>query len=279
MTDTIRSRILVITLGIPGQLVVIYFGQVWFALFITVVLMIGAHELQELSRHKESEIFTPLLYVSLGLAVMSALDIIDLTPMHILLLLAPLTFFIELFRKKSNATRNITTTIFGYVWLGLMMGSAVRLRNFEINGYPIGFELTLSMFVTVWVCDSFAYLFGKKYGIKKILPHASPNKSWVGCIAGVIGAVLTMTVFYYAYAFKGGVFFRGHLTLTDALMLALIYGIFGQGGDFAESLIKRDAGIKDTSHFLLGHGGVLDRFDSLMFTTPLAYLYALYFIQ
>ena len=118
-----------------------------------------------------------------------------------------------------------------------------------------------------------AFGFGLKFGKSKILPSISPNKTWVGTIAGLISSLLIMISLYQFN------FFKGLLSIYDILIVGLISGIFGQFGDFAESLLKREAKIKDTSNFLMGHGGILDRFDSLTFAAPITLYYCNYFIQ
>ena len=99
------------------------------------------------------------------------------------------------------------------------------------------------------------------------MPKVSPNKTWVGTVAGLLGSMFLMVVFYQFN------YFSDKLTLLDLLSLGFIGGFFGQLGDFSESLLKREANIKDTSQLLRGHGGILDRFDSLAFAAPIAYIY------
>ena len=149
------------------------------------------------------------------------------------------------------------------------MNYIVVIRNISEEGML----LTFVMFLSVWICDTFAFFFGSKFGKSKILPEVSPKKTWVGTIAGLISSLVLLTGFHhYGY-------FKGLIELKDAVVIALIAGGFGQLGDFAESLLKREAGLKDTSNFLRGHGGILDRFDSLSFAAPLTLLYCNYFIK
>ena len=113
---------------------------------------------------------------------------------------------------------------------------------------------------------------GKQFGKTKILPEVSPNKTWIGTISGLLASILfVVSLFYYNYLPQ-------EFTLTNALILGLISGVFGQLGDFTESLLKREAQIKDSSELLMGHGGILDRFDSLIFAAPITLIYIKYFI-
>jgi phosphatidate cytidylyltransferase len=176
---------------------------------------------------------------------------------------------LEIFRKKETPLFNISILVFSFVWLGLMLGSLSELRNLP----DIGFKITLALFLSVWICDTGAFFFGKKFGKKKILPDVSPKKTWVGTIAGFICSVIFLLILnQFGY-------FPELFTLIDILVLGIIAGLFGQFGDWAESLLKREAGVKDTSNILAGHGGILDRFDSLTFAAPLTLIYCTYFIK
>ena len=111
---------------------------------------------------------------------------------------------------------------------------------------------------------------GTAFGKHKLFPRVSPNKSWEGAIAGFVFAIITMI------AAKATVI--DLLTLYDAVIIGIIVGIIGQMGDLVESLVKRDAGVKDSSAIIPGHGGIFDRFDSLLLTAPVVYLYLSIFV-
>jgi phosphatidate cytidylyltransferase len=134
-------------------------------------------------------------------------------------------------------------------------------------------NLTFALVVSVWACDSAAFIFGTSFGTKKIMPSVSPKKSWVGSISGLIASLIV----FYLFQNQGllGTFFE----LKDAIAIGLICGVIGQLGDFTESMLKRDVGIKDSGSLLAGHGGVLDRFDSLIFAFPSTYLYIHFFMK
>ncbi len=122
----------------------------------------------------------------------------------------------------------------------------------------------ISILVTIWVCDSAAYFVGKSIGKHKMSKLVSPNKTWEGAIAGFMFAV--------AIAVASKYLVLPNLSIKMALGTGVIVGTIGQAGDFVESLFKRDAGVKDSSHLIPGHGGVFDRFDSLLFSAPFIYL-------
>jgi phosphatidate cytidylyltransferase len=117
----------------------------------------------------------------------------------------------------------------------------------------------------IWICDTAAFHFGVALGKHKLFPRVSPNKSWEGSIFGFIFAIATAVAAKYIVL--------DYLSLPQSVVIGCIVGIFGQLGDLIESLLKRDAGVKDSSHIIPGHGGAFDRFDSLLLTAPLVYLY------
>ena len=133
------------------------------------------------------------------------------------------------------------------------------------NAPPYGAYMVIATLVTIWICDSAAYYVGRAMGRNRMAPRISPKKTWEGGVGGAVFAVATMIGFKF--------WLLDFLSLGDAIVLGLIVGILGQVGDLAESHFKRDGGVKDSSQLIPGHGGVFDRFDSLMFVAPLVYLY------
>ena len=126
------------------------------------------------------------------------------------------------------------------------------------------------VFLSVWVCDSAAFIVGTKIGKKKIAPLISPNKTWEGTIAGYIFSVL----FIYFLVTSELLNINDYtFTIYDILIMGSIVGVIGQLGDLFESMIKRKFNVKDSGTLLQGHGGVLDRFDSLLFVIPAFYVY------
>ena len=131
------------------------------------------------------------------------------------------------------------------------IGQAAIDHVYRWGGYTV-----ISIFVMIWICDSAAYYAGSAFGKHKLFPRVSPNKSWEGTFFGFIFAVITAVAAKYIVL--------DYLPLGSAVIIGVIVGSVGQLGDLIESLLKRDAGVKDSSQFIPGHGGVLDRFDSLL---------------
>ncbi len=206
----------------------------------------------------------------------------------LLLLFVPLMLILELFRGKGSPLVNLATTLFGVGYVSFLLGTFVGVRElfrpediplyryFGIAGVAVpedvlytldrwGGLTIMSILASIWICDSAAYYVGSAAGKHKLFERVSPKKSWEGALAGVAAAFASFVGAKYLVL--------PYLSLTDALVCGGIVGVFGQVGDLAESLLKRDAGVKDSSSLIPGHGGALDRFDSLLFVSPLVFFY------
>lgn len=174
----------------------------------------------------------------------------------------------------------------------LLLGSTVLGKNysFEDAAYPIaasfyvgigfnalldarvaGFDKVLLALFIVWATDSGAYLIGRRYGVRRLAPHVSPNKTIEGSLGGIASAVLVTFVFML---FDKNVAAPHHMFVM--LLFTVFFSIAGQFGDLVESAIKRYFGVKDSGKFIPGHGGVLDRFDSMLFVFPLMHFFGLF---
>ena len=276
MSTKKSSRVLVNFIGIPAILVIIFAGDTFyhlplFSVFIMVLLFLAAKEIRTLSESQGGNPPFFLLVLFLLILQINRHPLISWNiPIHLLIIGITLTAMIwEIFRKETRPLLNISILVFAFVWLGLMLGSLATLRN--LSG--IGFKVTFALFLSVWICDTSAFFFGKKFGESKILPNVSPNKTWVGTIAGFISSIIFM------FILDQYDFFNGMISTVDVVAIGIIIGGFGQLGDWAESLLKREAGVKDTSNILRGHGGILDRFDSLTFAAPITLIYCNCFIE
>jgi phosphatidate cytidylyltransferase len=134
---------------------------------------------------------------------------------------------------------------------------------------PDGWIWLIFMLACTWACDTAAYFVGMAFGKRKIAPVLSPKKSLEGAIGGLVGSVLISYLFAYIYPF---------LPIPKMLLLGLLVGLASEVGDLLESSFKRQAGIKDSSMLIPGHGGILDLIDSSLFTAPLVYYFVLLFI-
>ena len=266
MNQLSTNRTLINVIGIPAILFLLWQGGTVFALFIFLVMIIGLDEFYRMNTNERQTPVKVTGYIFTGLMAAYYFWLPAITLLQGLSLLACfiiITLFIEMGRDKLNSTRNMGITVLGIMYVPVLLGSVISLRNLD-TVYSTYF--TVSMVVAIWICDSVAYIFGMKWGQKKIFPRVSPNKSWVGSMAGLVSSF----VVFYGLHVQG---ILPNLTLLDVAVLSIITGFFGQAGDFAESSLKRDVGVKDSGKLLLGHGGVLDRFDSITFASPLTYAY------
>lgn len=235
--------------------------------------LLSFHEFAVMTGHKESYVnyFAGLFAVGV-IIVNGYIRFIDYE--YLLLILLPLLLLMELFRDKDSAILNLGSTLLGIFYIGLFASSLIRIREFYGESqllYQQGGLLIISVLASIWACDSAAFFIGSAIGRHKLFPRVSPNKSWEGAIAGFIFSIAAMVA--------ARSLIIDFLPLHHTILIGLIIGIFGQTGDLIESLLKRDAGVKDSSNIIPGHGGIFDRFDSLLYTAPLIYLYLHYFVQ
>lgn len=169
----------------------------------------------------------------------------------------------------------VGTTLLGVGYAALPLAFAVFLRELpeQMAGMPVsGWSAThLLMFplVVTWLGDTFAYFTGKHLGRRKLIPSVSPKKTVAGSVGGIAGAALGAALFAFLFLGPDAVH---TLPIPIAALLGAVLGAVAQVGDLAESVLKREAGVKDSGTLLPGHGGVLDRFDAIYFTLPLTYL-------
>ena len=182
----------------------------------------------------------------------------------ILTIAATIALMAGVFLKREKDTIvDVSVTILGMIYIGWFFSYFLFIRNLTEHGAYLFF-----LIFTIWAMDIVAYLVGKKFGRHKIAPNISPKKSWEGAIAGFITCIIAADIF------SGFAMING----THAIILGIIIGIVAQLSDLVESVIKRDAGVKDASNVIPGHGGFLDRMDSFILTAPIMYYYVVWAI-
>lgn len=137
--------------------------------------------------------------------------------------------------------------------------------NAFITARADGFTTILYAMLIVWLTDSGAYIFGRQFGKHKLAPKVSPNKTWEGSVLGTVAASIILAIYLHFFPV-------GTLNLVEMVGITIILSIFGQIGDLIESALKRHYGVKDSGKILPGHGGILDRFDSMLVVMPALYL-------
>ena len=176
-----------------------------------------------------------------------------------------LHFIVVFINRKESSLKSVSIITFGFIYIAVPFS----LLNFIVfPGFPTQSVyapfILLGVFFIIWIYDTMAYVFGSLIGKHKIASNISPNKSWEGLVGGSVFAVIM--------AILNAVIFQSE-SMTTWIVLAIIIIIFGTLGDFFESKIKRDLGVKDSGSFLPGHGGLLDRFDSFLFAIPFVYFW------
>jgi len=174
--------------------------------------------------------------------------------------------FTRLELKKAFET--IASTMFGAFYIGFFLAYFIALKS---QGDERGKDLLLLLTFTVWAGDTAAYFVGSAIGRHKLAPTISPKKSWEGAVANLAASILTAHV--------ARLTFIQRIDGMDVLVLGAAISIIGQMGDLFESVLKRGADIKDSGAILPGHGGILDRIDSLIFTAPVLYYYHQVFLK
>jgi phosphatidate cytidylyltransferase len=256
--STLLSRLLI---AIPGLVLVLgaaYLGG-WFLFALAAVgALLALHELYRLARQ-----LRPLVLAGYG-GALGALFGAELGGLGWMVGGFLATFvlafvFAAVSETRQSTTVAVSTTVLGAAWIGLGLGFLLLIRD-----APEGDHLALyAVLLTVFVADTFAYVGGRIAGRHKMTPVVSPGKTWEGFIVGSVAGVLTTWVWLYEEHY-----------LSDgwhAFLLGGVIVISAAMGDLFESLVKRDLGAKDTGRLLLGHGGMLDRVDSLLFAGPAAY--------
>ncbi len=171
-------------------------------------------------------------------------------------------FISELYRKSNNPLENVAVSILGILYIAVPF-SFINLLIFpEAGDYSP--KLLIALFVIIWIYDSFAYLFGITLGKHRLFERISPKKSWEGVIGGTLSVIL-------ATYFLAG--FAPEINRLNWMIISLVVVVSSTFGDLTESLFKRQFELKDSSSFFPGHGGVLDRFDSLLFAVPVVVFY------
>ena len=256
---SLQSRVLVSVIGVPVLVwVVLWAPSVVLLIALCLLAGIGAMELQQcVSGVKRSAM--------VGMSAVCAVFVVGWyydRPEHVsLLFLLQVLIFFGYAIGKAGAVKfdQIMAGLFGSIAIGYSFSAFLRL---EASGIHRAYLLL--PFILSFACDTFAYLVGCSIGKHKLAPKVSPKKSVEGAVGGLLGNVLCGLLF----AFVMDRWFGGSIGYGPMAVLALACGVVAQIGDLSFSLIKREFGIKDYGHLFLAHGGVLDRFDSVLFVTP-----------
>ena len=254
-----------ITAAIASPLVIWLIGwshEYVFDAVIAIVAVLALIEFINLGKNKGYDIPVALC-IAIVVIIMAAFIIDDLSVelgVFAALLFIPASY---VFSRKplEDSLPSSAVAVLATTYVGMLTGSLIRLRN----DFPDGWKLVFFLLLVVWLGDSGAYYFGKSFGKRKLSPRISPKKTVEGLIGGIATSVITAIVIHFTF-FKT-------FPLVHAIIAGVILSFAGVIGDLAESMWKRSADVKDSGTLLPGHGGFLDRFDSILFTAPILYCY------
>ncbi|MBI3004621.1 MAG: phosphatidate cytidylyltransferase [Ignavibacteriales bacterium] len=304
--SSLPTRVAVAALAIPAIILLTLQGGYWFFGLVALISSVSLIEFYKLSERKGAlpliklGVFFGLLvnlafiyerlqldlykfFADMGIRLSMFSQLQFLLVVLLLFILAVL--LTELFRNKESSTLNIALTVFGVLGISVFFGTLIGLREVFPYGFPVykffsvavadtiqleqinrwGGYTVVSLFASIWICDTAAYFGGVSLGRHKLMERVSPGKTWEGAVFGFVFAILTMVLAQKTVL--------EYLPLHHAVVVGVFVGVFGQLGDLVESRFKRDADVKDSSSIIPGHGGMYDRFDSLVFLSPIVYLY------
>jgi len=262
--SNLLQRVLTAVVAIPLLIWLPFAPHNLFSLFILAISYLGA---KELFRFLEAKDLKPLQFLPLFTALipLATYSTGFANGGYIIMLLAFLLFVLELFRKQGNAILHSGGYLLTLIYCGLFPAALLEIWRVA------GGTMIILIYITIWSTDSFAYFGGllcsKLFKTHKLFERVSPKKTIEGALSGLIFGIGGGLLFFYLSDISQD------FSITEIVVISLITSIGGQIGDLFESLLKRDCGVKDSSNIIPGHGGILDRFDSLLFTAPLILLY------
>ena len=262
MSNTL-SRLVVAAVLLPIALGVVYLGGWWLFALVAVAALIALHEFWLLAR--------PLAPLALAGHLGAALALVGAQLSGIgwmvggLLATFVLAFCLKaVSESRQAATIAVSATVTGVAWIAGGLAFLILLRALPVHGRLALFTLVLA----VWAGDTLAYAGGRLFGRHKMAPRTSPGKTWEGFVCGTAATVFVAFIALYKQHF---------LSIPQSIVLGVVIAVAAPLGDLFESLLKRDAGVKDSGRLLGGHGGMLDRLDAFFFAAPAAYFAVLAF--
>lgn len=259
------SRWISALFGVPIVILILAFANVYVIdIAFAIIAAISLHEYFNSFKEKAK----PIIWI--GYLISALIAFLHIIPsdkvMPVLGIIVPtsvLLMFVQVVLTNNKTTvKDISITLFGIIYIAVLLMFIPLIRGSENGKLLIWY-----VFFSAWMTDTFAYLIGKRFGKHKFT-EISPKKSIEGSIAGIIGSTIVILIYTYVCNTYLGL----NISYLYITIVAIILSIIGQLGDLAASSIKRYVGIKDFSNLIPGHGGMLDRFDSVIFIAPFAYI-------
>ena len=276
-----RTRVLVAIPGVIVALGAIYLGGWYLAALLAVSAALTAREMYRMAARKAPRPLEALgmagaagMVLAAGVAPAAGLSFPG--PAWVLVLLAMLAATAAIWSHgvEGEPLLSVAVTVFGAGYAALL-GFGLYLRHLPGVDDPLhAGAILLAPVLLTWVSDSFAYFGGRALGKHKLIPRVSPGKTVEGAASAVVGTLLAGAAYSIVLARFGSYV----PNVVEGAVFGLLVSVAAQAGDLAESLWKRDVGVKDSGTLLPGHGGALDRFDSLLFTLPMGYAFFALFV-
>lgn len=255
-----------IVLVILALIVIISGGYITLASLLAISL-VGMYELYRVFQLEK----TPLALIAYLIAVVFyAFYFLPITvdPMMMVMLFLIMLMFVYVFTYPKYKAKDVMAIFFGMFYVAIMLSYVYQIRILE-NGVYLAFLI----FICSWGCDTCAYCVGVLFGKHKMAPVLSPKKSIEGAVGGVVGTALLTMVYCFVFKTQMQLDTRGIVVLA---IISAVAGLISMVGDLTASAIKRNYDIKDYGNLIPGHGGIMDRFDSMMITAPIIYYLAVY---
>lgn len=270
----LTRRILFAVIAAPASIALIYFGDWALAIVLSVLAALAAWEFFRLARETGA---LPLEPAGIALAALLPIAVhAQRLGVYTLSLTAVVAMILVLFSSTiwlrgplGKPLSSVSITAFGILYAGLFSYIyALRYHDYAVGALAGTVLVSLPILLT-WSTDVGAYAFGRLFGKKKLIPAVSPGKTVEGAVGG-LGLTIVICLLYVRFLLMP--YAQLGLTMHGAVLFAMVVSVAAQTGDLAESLLKREAGVKDASRIIPGHGGILDRFDSILFVMPIAFL-------
>ena len=268
MENGMLKRIVTAVVGIAALMPFIIFSDKWPLIVLTLIMAVPAvcEILACTGQSKKWVVCVPSILVVAAAQVLTRIleaDVYTTAMLLVYLAYAVLMMTAAVFSKGEIKLKDVTQTVVMVMYVSFGFASLVLLRDFKY-----GMVLMLLAFIIPWVCDAMAYFVGVFFGKHKLIPDVSPKKTVEGAVGGIVGVVLITAIFGLVMHYG----FGKQPNYIVLLALALIGGFVSQWGDLIASLLKREYGVKDYGKIFPGHGGIMDRFDSLTVVSTFIYI-------
>ncbi len=268
----LRQRIASAVVGLPLLMVLTWFGSPWFSIFIVVIALIGTLEFYHLKVNFNKH--CPLLYLGIFFSLILLLrphyqNTTTLAALITTVMVVSLFCLLYQHSRQEQVFTSWAWMIAGGFYAGWMLSYWIDLRILSDGRAWVYLGM-----LTTFASDTGAFFTGRRWGKNKLAVVISPHKTWEGAIGGLLSSILGATVIYIVLGYIAPL----PLSYWQLLPLACLISLFAQLGDLVESLLKRSTGVKESGNLLPGHGGILDRFDSLIFVGVMVYYYVTWIV-